>query len=120
LSNSVCVPCSSNAASCSSTTYVSASNSCATGYYINSGACSACGTGMSSCTSPTTASGCITGYYHDTTANTCTPCGTGANACSSATAASSCIDGYSLIGTGATKCTKCSVTGAKKCETLAS
>jgi len=75
---------------------------------------------MATCTAAATASSCSTGFYYDSTANTCTQCGLGANACTSATAASSCIDGYSLIGAGATKCTKCTVTGAKACATLAS
>ena len=55
----MCIACSSNAATCSSSTIALTCNS---GYYLSSNTCNTCIDGANVCSSPTVVTSCKTGY----------------------------------------------------------
>jgi len=110
-----CLPCGTNALSCSTNWYATG---CSAGYWLAGGACSNCTTGANLCLNATAASSCAAGYFGPTNA-ACTACPANTATCTSLTVAVTCNSGYSPLGTGPV-CTACTAPGAAGCTSSVS
>lgn len=93
---------------------------CATGYYLNQGACSACDVSCATCYASSLCLTCSVGYYNATNVNNalCQTCSTGCITCSSSSTCTACSSGFRLNAAACTACSaNCNSCTAAACTT---
>ena len=97
--------------------------SCATGFYLNQGLCSACDTSCATCHDSSVCLTCASGYFNGTNVNQalCQACSMGCSTCSAASTCTACAPTYRLNGVVCTSCAvNCATCTAAACSTCSS